>query len=81
MPIAWVLAWVLSVGVWLGWLTMITKDVTACSVLQDPSPVMLRIQLVPSFTMFLCSGSLMLRRKVSPQGMYKLGTVMHMGIH
>lgn len=42
---------------------MITKDVTACSVLQDPSPVMLRIQLVPSFTMFLCSGSLMLRRK------------------
>lgn len=77
MPITWVL----SVGVWLGWLTMITKVVISGSVLQDPSPVMLRIQLVPSSTMFLCSGSLMLRRKVSPRGLYRLGTVMHMGIH
>lgn len=60
MPIVWVL----SVGVWLGWLTVITKDVITCSVLQDPSPVMLRIQLAPSPTVFLCSGSPMLRRKV-----------------
>lgn len=56
MPIIWVL----SAGVWLGWLTMIIKGVATCSVLQDPSPVMLlRIQLAPGSTVFLCSGSLM----------------------
>lgn len=60
MPIVWAL----SVGVWLGWLTVIMKDIITCSVLQDPSPVMLRIQLAPSSTVFLYSGSPMLRRKV-----------------